>query len=400
MTARQPSTPVLIAVLLACIGYGLIAMTLCLPSMAQWSTMFAVSQASVQLSFSAYVVAFGFAQIIYGPLSDRFGRRRILICGLLIALLGSVLSALASTMPALIAARFIQGAGTAAGMVLGRAMVQDFFSGDARPRVMAYIGMVLGCCPPAATIIGGQLHITLGWRASFVLAAVLAVMLIVASLKYLPKSMPVASSEKNLIRPLLRGYRTLFSQPRYLTYVAILACCTGSFYAFLASAPSVFASYGVGPGMIGWYIALIPAAYIGGNFLTSRLLSVHSEFHIMLGGQFVTLIGIGIVIALSTQIGIAALWIAAPLTLLGLGHGLLMPSTLAGTVGVIPALAGTAAAGAGFMQQITGAFGGYVVGFLPHHNALAMGLLLFAFMLFSVFSQCILMRLPVESAQQ
>ena len=146
---ESPAPPaprrLLVATLLAAVAYGLLAMTVCLPSMPAWASLFGVGQGSVQLTFSAFVVAFGGAQIFYGPLSDRHGRRFLLLLGFTLAALGSLACALASSLPWLVAARALQGIGAAAGMVIGRAMVQDYFSGAERPRMMAYTGMCLAC---------------------------------------------------------------------------------------------------------------------------------------------------------------------------------------------------------------------------------------------------------------
>ena len=156
-TAPAPPRRQLLFVLIASVGFALIAMALCLPSMPSWTGAFGVSQSDVQLTFSAYAVALGLAQTIYGPLSDRHGRKFLLLVGFAVAAVGAVVAATATSIWALCAGRFIEGAGTAAGMVLGRAMVQDLYGGRDRARVMAYIGMAMGLCPPGALIVGGWL---------------------------------------------------------------------------------------------------------------------------------------------------------------------------------------------------------------------------------------------------
>jgi DHA1 family bicyclomycin/chloramphenicol resistance-like MFS transporter len=181
----------LIANLLGQIAFGLLAMTICLPSMQEWGAIFQADQAAVQLTFSAYVVAYGGLQLVYGPLSDRHGRKNVLLVGLALAGIGSLLAALSPDLPSLTAARFLQGAGAAATMVVGRSMVQDLFQGAERTRVMAYIGMVLGMCPPLATVIGGQLHVRLGWQSNFVLMTSLAALMFLAAWRGLPARPPL-----------------------------------------------------------------------------------------------------------------------------------------------------------------------------------------------------------------
>ena len=385
-------SPWLIANVLAQISFGLLAMTLCLPSMQEWGDIFSTRQADVQLTFSGYVVAYGALQLVYGPLSDRHGRKPILMLGLVVAGLASVMAALATDITQLTAARVLQGAGSAASMVVSRSMVQDLFAGPQRTRVMAYIGMALGMCPPLATLIGGQIHVRLGWQTNFVMLAVLAAVLLVAAWLGLPRSAKPAPAEGHWLRAMLSAYARLLREPRFLLYVAILAATTATFYAFLAGAPIVLKGYGIGPDGIGWFIMAVPVSYILGNFMTSRLIAQAGESRVMAWGQALTLGGLVVMLALGLGGVQTALAVALPLLLLGLGHGLLNPPALAGTVGVVPALAGSAAAVAGLMQQLTGATGGYLVGLVPHQGAVNLGWMMLAFALTGAMAQYLLRR--------
>ena len=385
-------SPWLIANVLAQISFGLLAMTLCLPSMQEWGAIFSTRQADVQLTFSGYVVAYGALQLVYGPLSDRHGRKPILMLGLVVAGLASVMAALATDITQLTAARVLQGAGCAASMVVSRSMVQDLFAGPQRTRVMAYIGMAMGMCPPLATLIGGQIHVRLGWQTNFVVLAVLALLLLVAAWLGLPRVAKPPPADGHWLRAMLSAYARLLREPRFLLYVAILAATTATFYAFLAGAPIVLKGYGIGPDGIGWFIMAVPVSYILGNFMTSRLIAQAGESRVMAWGQALTLGGLVVMLALGLGGVQTALAVALPLLLLGLGHGLLNPPALAGTVGVVPALAGSAAAVAGLMQQLTGATGGYLVGLVPHEGAVNLGWMMLAFALTGAMAQFFLRR--------
>lgn len=368
-------------------------MTVCIPSMQQWGAIFGASQGSVQLTFSGFVVAYGGLQLLYGPLSDRFGRRRILLFGLALAGAASALAALATNLPVLTAARILQGAGAAAGMVAGRAMVQDLFEGPQRTRVMAYIGMAMGLCPPLATIIGGQVHVRFGWQANFAALAAASLLLLAAGWRVLPRHAAAASasgggrrddgrassegaSRPHWLRALVASYVRLAHEPAFLLFVVVLGMTTATFYTFLAGAPIVLGSYGVGPEGIGYYIMCIPGAYVVGNYLASRLSRRTEERRMMLLGQCLTLCGLAVMQALGLAGVNTALALALPLMILGVGHGILVPPALAGTVGLVPALAGSAAAVAGLMQQMMGAVSGYAVGLVAHENALNLGWLM------------------------
>ena len=395
MTDHAPHTPtstLLIANLLAQIAFGLFAMTICLPSMQEWGTIFGASQSRVQLTFSAFIVAFGTFQLVYGPLSDRYGRKVMLMTGLALAGAGSVLAALATDLNGLTAARALQGAGCAAGMVVGRSMVQDLFDGPQRTRVMAYIGMALGLTPPLASIVGGQLHVRLGWQANFLLVGALAVLLLIAAWRWIPagRKTPIAGS--HWLGDMRTAYTRLARTPAFLLYVAILSLTTATFFAFLAGAPIVLGSFGVGPQDVGWYIMLVASMYIVGNYLTSSLVRHHGERRLMTLGQVATLTGLGLSLGFALAGFDSPLFFALPLMLLGLGHGFLMPPCLAGTVSLLPGLAGSAAAVAGLMQQLMGATAGYAVGLLPQGGSLYLGLLMLGFTLLALVAQLLLHR--------
>ncbi len=382
----------MVANLLAQIAFGLLAMTICLPSMQEWGAIFSADQSLVQLTFSAYVLTFGGLQLVYGPLSDRHGRKPLLLLGLVIALAGSLLAAVAPDLPSLIAARMLQGAGSAAGMVVGRSMVQDLFRGPQRTRVMAYIGMTMGLCPPLATVVGGQLHVLFGWRMNFVLMAALAVALLIASWLGLPEAKKAQPAAGRWWPDMVAGYTRLAREPDFLLYVTVMSLSTATFYAFLAGAPIVLRSYGVGPGGVGWYIMWVPVAYVLGNYLTSRLIQSRGERRIMLLGQIAALAGLAIMLALGLAGVKHPLAFSLPLMLLGIGHGLLVPTSLASTVGLVPALAGTAAAVAGLVQQLMGAVGGYTVGLVPHDGSVNLGWLMLGFTLVALCAQVVLHR--------
>ncbi|MBA2963140.1 MULTISPECIES: MFS transporter [Ramlibacter] len=371
LSARGPApahSGWLVANLVTQLAFGLLAMTACLPSMQEWPAQFDASQAAVQLTFSAFVATYGGMQLVYGALSDRVGRKPALVAGLLLAFAGSVAAALSRDLTMLVLSRALQGAGCAAGMVIARAMVQDLFTGPERTRVMALIGMSMGVCPPLAAVVGGQLHVRLGWQANFALVAVLSLLLLAAAWFGLPGPAPADGAPKARGPSPLAGYLRLAREPSFWLYVGLLATLTATFYSFLAGLPLVLAGYGVTPERLGWAIGCVPVAYIAGNYLTTRLARTQPERRIMNWGQALTIGALVLALALGLAGLRSPLAVVLPLLLLGIGHGLLVPPTLAGTVGVVPALAGSAAAVGGLAQQLVGAFGAFLVGLVPHQG--------------------------------
>jgi DHA1 family bicyclomycin/chloramphenicol resistance-like MFS transporter len=388
----KPRHGALMANLVGQLAFGLVLMTVCIPSMQDWPATFGASQAAVQLTFSGFVAAFGGLQLVFGPWSDRIGRKPVLVLGLVLAVAGSALAALAPGLGTLTVARVLQGAGCAAGMVTARAMVQDLFDGPERTRMMAFIGMAMGLCPPLGTIVGGQLHVHAGWQANFWLMAGVGALLLVAAVRGLPASAPQAAPAGGALRALVSSYRQLLAQPAFLLYVTILAAGTATFYSFLGGVPLVLKAYGVTPDRVGFHVMCIPLAYIVGNLLTTRLVRSHGDRVLTAWGQACTVAGILVVLVLGIAGVRSPLAVSLPLMLVGIGHGLLVPSTLAGTVGLLPALAGAAAAVAGLMQQMTGAVAGYVVGWVPHDSQVNLAVLMLAWAMLGVAAQWWLQR--------
>ncbi len=389
-----PSTWLTVA-LVAQMALGLLAMTICVPSMLDWPDTFGATQAEVQVTFSAYVALYGLMQLVHGPLSDRVGRKPVLMAGLLLCLAGAVLGALATSLSTLVMARVLQGAGSAASMVVGRAMVQDLFVGPQRTRMMAFVGMTMGVCPPVAMVVGGYLHVRLGWQANFALLALLTLAVGVLTWWVLPT--PVRHVAKPAANPVLRGYAALMRRPVFLLYVCMLSSSAATFYTYLAGAPLVFKHFGVPPEELGIYIMAIPLAYIVGNVFTTRWIARLGERRLMTMGQGAVFGSLAIVLLLALLPWQSPLALALPLVLLGIGHGLMVPSMLSGTVGLVPALAGSAAALAGVMQQASGSLGGYFVALVPHEGVVNLTLMLIGWSAAGALAQWLLFRRPAPA---
>jgi DHA1 family bicyclomycin/chloramphenicol resistance-like MFS transporter len=381
-----------VANLIGQLAYGLVAMTICLPSMQEWGATFDASASQVQLTFGGYALTYGVMQLVYGPLSDQHGRRRLMMVGLGTSVAAAVAASFATTIEALAAARIVQGAGCAAGMVLGRAAVQDLFSGPERTRVMAYVGMAMGLCPPFATVIGGQLHARLGWQANFVLMAGLGLLLMAAAWRGMPARRAPDAADAHWLRAMADAFARLLGERAFVGYVLVLSLTVGAFYAYLGGAPLVLRSYGIGPAQVGFYIMVPPLSYIVGNFITTRLVRRVGDRRMMVAGQWLNIASLCLLIGFAAFGWRSGVSFALPLALMGLGHGMLVPPVLAATVGIVPALAGAAAALAGVMQQLMGAFGGYAAGWVPHDGPVALGLLMLGFTLAAVTAQAMLPR--------
>ncbi len=349
-------------VLVANVGIGLMAMTICVPSMPAWEGVFQATTADVQLTYSAYLLAFALMQLFCGPLSDRFGRRPVILVGLVIVVAGGALAAVAPTIEVLIAARAIQAGGATAGMVVGRALVQDMFDGSDRTRVLAYMGIAMGATPPVFVLLGGYLHAYVGWQSTFVFVAVAAALLFVTSALVLP---PVPRRRPPADQPrqnFLSVYAMLLGNRVFLMYALAIAGCSTAFYVYLAGTPAVLNRLGVGPESVGWYLLFCTGAYVCGNFLTTRIVHRVGERRLLGFGETVAMVGPLLALAIGLSGNESAAIFLLPLILMGFGHGLVIPPSLTGAIGQHPQHAGAAAAVSGSMQQAGGAIAAYALG--------------------------------------
>lgn len=378
-------------VLVSNVGIGLMAMTICLPSMPSWEASFGTTTADVQLTYSAYLLAFASMQLLCGPLSDRFGRRPVILAGLATVVAGSVLAALAPTIEVLIAARAIQAGGATAGMVVGRALVQDMFGGTDRTRVLAYMGIVMGVAPTVFVLLGGYLHTYVGWQATFAFVAAAGALLLAASATVLPAIPRKAAAPGAARQGILAVYVMLLRNPTFVMYALAIAGCSGAFYVYIAGMPAVLNRLGVRPETVGWYLLFCTGAYIAGNFLTSRIVNRVGERSLLGIGETAAMAGPLASLAIGLTGNELAVIFLLPLILMGFGHGMVMPSSLTGVIGQHPEHAGAAAAVSGSMQQAFGAIAAYALGLFAVISQATMAITLVAVSLVAAVAVALLL---------
>jgi DHA1 family bicyclomycin/chloramphenicol resistance-like MFS transporter len=361
------------------ISGGHMAMTIVLPSLPSIALALNAQASTAQLVFTLYLVAFAAAQLVAGPMSDRFGRRPVLVVGLALFAVSSLVCALTDDIWVLIAARIVQGAGACTGMVVTRGLIRDVYGEAQTGRVLSYAAMAMGAAPAFAPVIGGYLEIWYGWRAGLWLTAAYATLAFVFTWAILAETRARTMGGGALVS-MIRGYGVLLRTPEFLYYVAIGASLTGAFFAFISSAPLVYiGALGIAPDRLSLLIAVLPAGYVFGSFAAARLM-------IRLG--IVRMVQFSGLLVVITTAGFLAISLAgvrdpvmllAPLFVMGICHGMASPSALAGVVSARPDLAGTAAALAGCLQVSFGALVALVMGTLSYHDQLPTTYVMLAF---------------------
>jgi DHA1 family bicyclomycin/chloramphenicol resistance-like MFS transporter len=224
----------------------------------------------VQLTLTLNVLAFALAQLVLGPLSDRLGRRPVMLAGIGVFTLVSAACALAPTIEALIGLRVLQGFAASVEAVIGLAILRDLYEGPTRVRALAVWGMAIALTPAAAPILGGHIHIALGWRANFWLIAAVGVACVGLIWRRLPESARIRRDPRRAWE-LVRAYRALVTNPRFMRPALVLGAALGAIFAFITAGPFILIErHGVAIERYGYYQAAIVAAFFVGSVLSTR----------------------------------------------------------------------------------------------------------------------------------
>ena len=333
-------SPPHIATLVIVTGAGALNMNVLLPSLPGIAEYFNVSYSFVQLLISAYLAATAVMQLVIGPLSDRYGRRPVMLACVGIFLAATVVCIFAPNFETLLVARLVQTF-VVSGLVLSRAVVRDIHEPNKAASMFGYITMGMALVPMVGPMIGGVLDEIYGWRAAFSVS--LAFGVLVLALVYLDMGETNRHPSKNFAAQ-FRAYPELFRSRRFWGYALSAAFTSGSFFAFLGGAPYVSVNYlGLSPSELGAYFALTALGYMGGNFLSGRYTQRIGINSMLLAGNLIVALG------LLGSIATFAAGITHPMSFfgymifLGLGNGIALPSANAGVVSVRPHLAGSAA---------------------------------------------------------
>jgi DHA1 family bicyclomycin/chloramphenicol resistance-like MFS transporter len=335
---------------------GPFAIDMYLPALPLVASDLGASVQATQATLTGYFVAFGLCQLVYGPLSDRWGRKPPLYVGIAIFLAGTVAAILAQSIAGLVAARFVQGLGAAAVMVIPRAIVRDLHTGPEATRLMALVMLVISVAPMTAPLIGSLVMPVGGWRAIFGLLAVLAVACLALTAFVLEETLPPAARVAAGPASLWRGVRRLLGDGRFMGLTLVAGFSISSFFIFVASAAFVYTrQYGLSP--TGFSLAFAVNAI--GFFAASQFAASLGERY---GMTWVILLAVAGFAALSALLfalvlaGFGALWLLIALLFAANAClGLVMPTTMVMALDPHPDIAGLASSLGGTLQMTTGA---------------------------------------------
>jgi MFS transporter, DHA1 family, multidrug resistance protein len=368
MSGRPAPSLALLAAITALAFCGLHMVVPALPLLV---AVFSDTPAHVQLVVSLYLAGIAAGQLVYGPVSDRFGRRPVLLVGLAAFLVGTALCGAAWSLPALIAGRVLQALGACAGVVLSRAVIRDVYEREAAARGLALVMMAMTLAPAISPVFGAYLAEWFGWRAIFVVLGGLGSLVLVATVMWL------GETNRRRVQLDLAGMAganfVLLRSPAFVGFAVCGACTSASWFTFIAGAPHILAeALQRPPSTYGLMILLPMATYMLGNAAAARFAPRFGSLRLLLAGRA---LAFAAALAMALWAGSAPLsiWVLfVPIAIAEIGDGLSGPAVMAAALSIRPRLAGTAAGLMGFLQMAAAALGSFVVALLPHRNALGL----------------------------
>lgn len=384
----RPGTFALTALLAALSAIGPLTTDMYLPSLPDIARHLNASTAQVQLTISAYLIGFAVGQIFYGPLSDRHGRKPVLLAAIALYCVASLACALSTSVEMLIVARAFQALGGSGGIVLTRAIVRDTYVGARAGRELSLIGSVMALAPVLAPIAGGVLQTGFGWRVVFftLVAAGLAGAGIVWLL--LPETLMTRAAEPVSISSMRRSYRVVARHPAYLAYLGITSASYAGLFAWISGAAFVLQGlYGLTPFDFGVAFALGSIGYMTGAAIAARVvIKLGLDSVLGIGGCACALGGLGMVAAVA--LGLTSfVSLVLPMAVYLAGLGMVLPQGIAGAMTPFPERAGAASSLFGFIQQSAAAVCGAAVGWFLGQSAwpLALGVAAMGFVTFGLW---------------
>ena len=354
----QPSPPRLPPFWLIVLGSWIapFSMHIVIPMMPSMAQEFGTDFAAAQGTLTAYLVGIAVGQLIYGPISDRIGRRPVLLTGLALYLVAAIGCALATSIEALTALRLLQGGTGCAGLVLGRAIIRDCHERDRAASLIGYVTTVMAVGAAFSPLAGAIAVTYAGWRTMFVILAAFMAIIVGCSYFWLNETNHNRVAGGGGVVRVAANYITLLRTPRFVVYAMCGVFSLAGWYAFVAGAPYVLTSIlGLPPIAYGKYILLVVAGYSIGSFAAGRL-------SVRFGGERMLALGQAVVLlATAVQLGFYVAGILSPLVLfvpmmfVTIGAGMFLPNASAGAISVVPGLAGSASGLMGFLQMGFGA---------------------------------------------
>lgn len=364
-TARLEGKPLLFFLTLLA-ALGMLATNMYLASFPSLGKDLAASPAQVKLTLTVFLLGFAFGQLVIGPLSDKFGRRPLLLAGLVVYAITGAAIAFAVNIEWMLGLRVAQAIGACTGAVIARAVARDLFSGDELTRSLGFVTTLVAAAPGFSPLIGGLIETFFGWRATFVLLALVGIFATFVVWLRVPETHHSRQSAPSLGQA-FASYFTLLAKRDFIVPTLATTCAMAGLFAFFASSPGIFIErFGVSPALFGFIPCVTVFAVFAGGFSAPRLAKRWPGYRPIIFGLIMMLIGSAAMLALSYAGNPGMYSVLGVLLFFLFGMGVVNPLSTVFALRPFPQMAGAASALIGFFQMAGGAFGTVLLGVLPY----------------------------------
>ncbi len=341
----------MIILLAAVSALGPVGMQILLPALPVIKQKFYVTNDVAQLTLSLSMLAIAIGTLVYGPLSDKFGRKRVMLIGIVITIFGSIVCFVADSIMLLISGRFIQAFGGAVGLVLARAIVRDVYGPEEAARVIATLVMVMVVLPMMSPALGGELMQRFGFESVFIVIAFASAIAFVFLFLWLPETLAKPVPFEG-VKSMLMTFSKLFASKVFCGYAFCVTFVSVVFFSFISAAPEIMVSVLKRPPTeYGYYFIMIPAGFMTGNYVArhyGRTISIDNMIAI---GASIGVFGIVLALILQTLGMSSPVALFLPIALAVFGNGITLPNAQAAAINEFPEYAGTASGLTGFLQM-------------------------------------------------
>ena len=351
MTKLDRLSKRMIILLAAVSALGPVGMQILLPALPVIKQTFDVSNDVAQLTLSLSMLAIAIGTLVYGPLSDKYGRKRVMLAGIVITLIGSIVCFIADSIVLLISGRFIQAFGGAVGLVLARAIVRDVYGADEAARVIATLVMVMVVLPMMSPALGGELMHQFGFESVFIIIAFASAIAFVFLFLWLPETLEKPIPFEG-VKSMLMTFSNLFASRVFCGYAFCVTFVSVVFFSFISAAPEIMVSVLKRPPTeYGYYFIMIPAGFMTGNYVARHFGKTISIDNMIAIGASIGIIGIVLALLLQFLDMNSPFALFLPIALAVLGNGITLPNAQAAAINEFPEYAGTASGLTGFLQM-------------------------------------------------